>query len=141
MCVGSQESYAKVDAGEAHATDRVGMERAPVEISPFHEQVREGSSCAELPDLRPESSLDNRRVEIADPLPFDKCVLADRVVACRQPGNLDLSAEPPEEVCNPASGLMAVDNDPNRLCGQWRHFAPEIVPGRAPSLSAGAERP
>jgi hypothetical protein len=117
------------------------MERAAIEIGALDEQVGKKACGPQLAYLSPQSSLDDRGMQVANALALDQCVLAYGVVTGRQRCNLDLNTEFGEEERNPALVFMGVHDDPNRGGPLARHGAVEMVPGTGLSLSARAERP
>jgi hypothetical protein len=79
-----------VDDGKACAADGVVVEWPAVDVRPLHEQVRESAGGAQLPELRPEATLEHRRVKIENALAFDERVRADGIVSRGKSGDLDV---------------------------------------------------
>jgi len=55
-----------------------------IQVAAFDQQVRERASCAQLPQLRPQPTLQNGRVQVEDALALDQCFGTDGVVTGRK---------------------------------------------------------
>lgn len=72
LVVTPKKRDAKIDHGEAHASNRVRVDGSAVEVRSLHEQVGEWARAPQLPDLAPQVAFRDRAVEVEDALALSR---------------------------------------------------------------------
>ena len=97
--------------GEAHASDRVRVDRAAVEVMAFDQEKRAGARAAKRPHLPPEPPRQERAVQVEDALPLDEHAAGHAVVARGERARLDLDAESGQPPRHAARRLVNIDEN------------------------------
>lgn len=109
--IATQEANAKLDACQASAPDRGRAYRAGVEVGPLYEQKWIETCHAQASELGPESSRDQRSVQIVDAFSLHQHVAGQGIVAVGKTGSRDPRAQPLERLRYSARRLEDIGDD------------------------------
>lgn len=104
------DPYSKFPHRQERTSHRRRPERSSVDVLALDQEVGRRANPAEPPDLRPETTSDDRQVQVTHRLAFDECVPC-QVVADRQTASLELDAELLQRPTKSALPLVDVHDD------------------------------
>jgi hypothetical protein len=107
----AQNADAQVHHRHADTSNSSYGQRPVVEIASFNEQVRETRDFADASELRPERTLDDRRMKTAHGLPLDDRTVSDDVVSRPEQSALHDNVKLTEEPEHAVLRLARIRND------------------------------
>jgi len=102
---------ASIGQSDQGATHCIARQRAGIQVRTFDQHDWQRSIRSQTIQLGPETTIDDRSVEIAYRLAFDECCRANRVVSDRERRSLDYESKPLQRADDSARALSMIRND------------------------------